>query len=92
MTSKYDALGDHLARLGAPVITLTFAEIEAVIGPLPETARYQSEWWGATPSSRYKSPHAYRWWQAGYVADRPDFAAATVTFRRVAKTSDVASQ
>jgi len=29
-------------------------------------------------------PHTYVWRDAGYVADRPDFAAETVTFRRVA--------
>ncbi len=83
MTSKYDRLADHLAAIGAPVITLTFAAVEAVVGPLPAQARHESPWWGATAASRYAYPHAIRWWQAGYVADRPDFAAETVTFRRV---------
>ncbi len=34
MTSKYDRLADHLAAGGAVAITLTFGEIEAVVGPL----------------------------------------------------------
>ncbi len=83
MTSKYDRLAT-LATLGAPVITLTFAEVEAVVGPLSATARHNPSWWGATPAGRYLHVHALTWLQAGYVADRPDFAAETVTFRRVA--------
>ncbi len=40
MTSKYDCLADHLAASGAAIITLTFAEIEAATGPLPDEARF----------------------------------------------------
>ncbi len=83
MTSKYDRLADHLASLGAPVITLTFAEVEAVVGPLPVMARRAPAWWGATSAGRYFHPHVMNWRQAGYVADRPDFAAEMVIFRRV---------
>lgn len=83
MTSKYDRLGDHLAALDAPVITMTFTEIEAVVGPLPMQARYHAIWWGATSAGRYLHPHALTWRQAGYVADRADFAAEAVTFRHV---------
>ncbi len=83
MTSKYDRLADHLAAIGAETITLTFAEVEAVVGPLPVMARIYPSWWGATPSGRYLHPFTLTWRQAGYVADRPDFAAGTVTFRRV---------
>ncbi len=92
MTSKYDRLADHLATSGAATTTLTFAEVEAVVGPLPQQARRTPDWWGATSAGRYFHPHAVNWRQAGYVADRPDFAAETVTFRRVAKASDVASR
>ncbi len=84
MTSKYDRLADHLAAIGAATITLTFTEVEAVIGPLPAQARYAPDWGGTTPSGRYLHPHVRNWWQAGYVADIPDFATETVTFRRVA--------
>ncbi len=85
MPSKYDRLADHLATYGdVDAITLTFAEIEAIVGPLPVGARYQSDWWGTSPLGRYVHAHAHGWWRAGYVADRPDFAAQTVTFRRVA--------
>ncbi len=58
MTSKYDRLADHLVSLGAPVITLTFAAIEAIVGPLPAQARHASAWWGATSARRYLHPYA----------------------------------
>jgi len=83
MTSKYDHLADHLVASGAVTITLTFEEIEAVVGPLPAAARSLMAWWGATANGRYYNPYAMHWWHAGYVADRPDFVAQTVTFRRV---------
>lgn len=83
MTSKYDTLADYLAAIRASEIRLTFAEIEAVIGPLPPTARRETTWWGTSFSARIGHAHAYAWWRAGYAADPPDFAAGTVTFRRV---------
>jgi len=85
MTSKYDGLSDHLAAIGAATITLTFAEVEAIVGLLPVAARSYPGWWGATAHGRYDNAHAMRWWDAGYSAERPDFAAQTVTFRRLAR-------
>lgn len=85
MASKYDGLGDHLAALGDDAITLTFAEVEAIVGPLPPYARRAREWWGASAKGRFQYAHAAHWWRLGYAADRPDFAAGSVTFRRVAQ-------
>jgi len=84
MSSKYDRLGDHLAAIGAATITLTFAEVEAVVGPLPDTAHRSVEWWGATAFGHYSNAHAFHWRRAGYVADHLDFVGETVTFRRLA--------
>ncbi len=61
MTSKYDGLSDHLAAIGAAMITLTFAEIEAVIGPLPAAAWRSVAEWGVTVSGRYLNAHALHW-------------------------------
>lgn len=44
MTSKYDRLAAHRAASGAATTTLTFAEIEAVVGPLPALARRDRYW------------------------------------------------
>jgi len=85
MTSKYDRLADHLAAIEGATITLTFAEAEAVVGPLPLEARRRAEWWDMTGRARYVNAHTLKWWRAGSVADRPDFAAQTVTFRRLVR-------
>jgi len=84
VVSKYDHLGEHLAAVGALLITMTFAEVEAIVGPLPMAARQTPTWWGATRGSVYYHPYAVHWRHLGYIADRPDFAAETVTFRKVA--------
>jgi len=83
MTSKYDRLADHLVATGEPRVTLTFDEVEAIIGPLPPSAHSYPGWWGATAYGCYDNVHAMHWRDAGYIADRPDFAAQIVTFRRV---------
>jgi hypothetical protein len=83
VTSRYDRLGERLAAIGAATIILTFAEVAAIMGPLPTAAwRYDVRWWGGAAAGQYHEAQAMRW-KAGYVADRPDFAAETVTFRRV---------
>ncbi len=84
-TSAYERLGERLSAIGAATIILSFAEIEAVIGPLPTVARYQSAWWGATPFGRYNTVQALRWGRVGYVAVHPDFVTQTVTFQRRAR-------
>ncbi len=43
------------------MITLTFDEIESVIGPLPDEARSYAAWWGVTVSGRYSNAHALGW-------------------------------
>ena len=83
MTSKYDRLTDHLATFDAPTVTLTFTDIEAVVGPLPVSARRRPAWWGATTGGTYRQPHVFHWRRAGWAADRPDFAHGRVRFRRV---------
>ncbi len=50
MPSKYDPLVRYLAAQSSDRVTLTLAEIEAVIGArLPAGAR-QRQWWQGTPS------------------------------------------
>ena len=53
MPSKYDALARYLAAQSADRVTLTLAEIEAIIGqPLPAGAR-QRRWWGVPHASPF---------------------------------------
>jgi hypothetical protein len=83
VTSKYDRLIDYLTSLESPAVTMTFAEVEAVVGPLPKMARHKATWWRPVAAGHFYHFHIARWLRAGYVADRPDFRAGTVTFRRV---------
>jgi hypothetical protein len=77
---KYQPLTDYLAALIAAEVTLTFAEIEAIVGaPLPPTAR-QSSFWSTT-----QSLVACPWARAGWRVARTRLRSAmpAVTFQRV---------
>jgi len=70
---KYDPLRRHLAGLPPEVaeVTLTFAEIEAVLGaPLPASARLGS-FWANAPSLWGGTSQARAWRAAGWRATRP---------------------
>ncbi len=81
--SKYDALKRYLQQRGEQQLSMTFAEIEQIIGqPLPPSARRHRAWWSNNPSNNVMT-HA--WLQAGYRATQVDFAAERLMFVRVAK-------
>jgi len=68
--SRYQPLADDLAARREQRITLTFADIEAILGaPLPLTATVAAAWW-VWPGY----PHVRRWRVAGWQArlDRPN--------------------
>lgn len=78
MASKYEALEIYLHDQAAirAQVTMSFKEIEAVIGaPLPRSAFTYREWW--SNQKEYSSrPQAKAWLAAGYevdsvVRDRP---------------------
>jgi hypothetical protein len=80
---KYAPLGAHLRRLAAEHsdITLTYAEIERIIGVrLPRGAQSNPFWEGVhgKPPSRARA-----WLQAGFVA-RPDVQHQRIRFHRQA--------
>jgi DNA-binding XRE family transcriptional regulator len=78
--SKYAPLFDYLRRALYDEVTLTFAEIEALIGEtLPPSARTGRGWW----SNRSKeSPQAAAWMSADYHAEDLDLDLERVTFRK----------
>ncbi|MGI0488965.1 helix-turn-helix domain-containing protein [Pantanalinema rosaneae CENA516] len=78
--SKYQPLLEYLRHNDRSQITLTFAEIETVIGiALPESARKQRGWW----SNRSKGAlQASAWMSAGYLVAQLDLANEQVTFRK----------
>lgn len=76
---KYEPLRRYLFAQSAERVTLTFAEIEVIIGaPLPASARHRM-WWANLRD--HQPMHMQAWWSAGWRV-----AGATVTARPPAVT------
>jgi hypothetical protein len=63
--AKYDPLA-RLLRRSEPPLTLTFAELDALIGGLPASAREHPSWWGNTVNESHV--HANAWVASGWLA------------------------
>jgi hypothetical protein len=78
---EYRSLHKYLDQRYAHRVTLTFTEMESVLGgPLPELARCSDDWWlceGEAPN-----PQGETWKQAQRMAV-PNLRAGTVTFERL---------
>ena len=76
--SKYAPLADHLRQSGQETLTMTFAEIEEVIGgALPQSAFNHRAWWSNNPTNNVMT-HA--WLEAGYETVNVDMAGRTLAF------------
>lgn len=76
--TKYHPLFEHLLFSGQGHLTMSFAEIEEVIGArLPPSARQREEWWANSPSGHSQ---ARAWMRASYRASRIDLANEQVDF------------
>jgi hypothetical protein len=76
--SKYSKLRDYLRDSTEQRTTLSFAEIERIVGaPLPESARVHREWWANGGHS-----HAVAWLEAGFRVDGVEFGGSLVSFAR----------
>jgi DNA-binding transcriptional regulator YiaG len=86
--SKYYPLFEHLQGSGRDEITLTFAEIEALLGlDLPPSARSRRAWW----SNRSKEAlQASAWMEAGYHVEDLDLEREQATFRKPLRVYKVA--
>ncbi len=63
---KYEPLRRYLLAQSGETVTLTLAEIEAIIGtPLPASAR-RRPWW--TNLRDHQPMHMLAWWSAGWRA------------------------
>ncbi|WP_456085750.1 helix-turn-helix domain-containing protein [Limnoraphis robusta] len=78
--SKYQPLLDYLHECDKGEVTLTFAEIEALMNArLPASARTKRAWW----SNRTKGAlQAVAWMEAGYRVEDVDLDEQKVTFRK----------
>jgi hypothetical protein len=86
MWNVFSRLGTYLAgraHAGERRVTLTFEELEALLGrPLPPRARTVPGWWRnqSHPWHATSQPW-YGWLSVGWEAE-PDLSAGAVTFRR----------
>ena len=78
--SKYEPLADYLRAHGGDACSLSFLDIERIIGcSLPASAREHRSWWGNDRTHT----QARAWMQAGFGADPAPRRIEPVVFRRV---------
>lgn len=82
--SKYQPLQEYLEKNNAAEITLTFTEIEEIIGnTLPDSARTKRQWWG----NRNKGAlQAISWIKAGYNVTKINLDEKKITFSKPVST------
>ena len=77
--AKYDPLERYLSAQPDVGCTLTFSQIEEIIGaPLPPSARRHKSWWGNDSTH----VQAQTWMGVGWMTDPPRLDEETVLFRR----------
>lgn len=81
--AKYDPLLCYLKQQASSSLTLSFGEIEAILGAkLPQSARTTKQWWWSDPMPRSSNVQCRAWIGSGYVAELANVGAEQVTFRR----------
>lgn len=78
--SRYDPLGEFLKNQRAASVTLTFTEVEELVGALPPSARRHGAWWSNNPAMH---PQAEAWLDAGWRVQHKDIGSETVAFVRL---------
>ncbi|MBV6413779.1 MAG: Endonuclease NucS [Xanthomonadales bacterium] len=74
--SRYEGLTATLLTRKEQRVTLTFAELDGIVGGLPNSAKTYGAWWA---NNRNSQPHARYWLDAGRRAS-PDFRAECAVF------------
>ncbi len=85
--SKYESLSNYLASKHANELSMTFAEVEAILGfKLPNSARTHRPWWA---NSAHGHVQSRGWLDAGYQSEQVDLEGEQLTFKKVHRaTSD----
>lgn len=77
---KYDTLGRYLGGLKSELETLSFGDVEEILGfPLPTSARTYRPWW-ANDETHVQAVDG--WLSVGWKVNSVDLATEIVTFRR----------
>jgi hypothetical protein len=74
---KYGPLREYLAGSAASQMQMTFAEVEELVGPLPDSARLHRAWW-----ANGSNVEAQAWREANWHVASVDQAAERVVFMR----------
>jgi hypothetical protein len=84
LASKYDPLGIYLSRQRGARCTLSFSDVERILGEdLPASARNIRQWWQNSYLPQRRSPQSNHGWQgAGWSTVEVDMAREMVTFVR----------
>lgn len=80
MSSKFQPLTDFLASAPAGDVTLSFSQIESIVGPLPKSARDYDAYWNESPT--HTITHA--WLRAGFVRKSVSRAAGVLKLKKAA--------
>lgn len=75
---KYDPLRDYLAAAAGTEVTMSFGELEELVGALPASARIHRAWWGNNDAN----VEARAWMAAGWHVRSVNQAAGRVVFTR----------
>lgn len=79
--TKYSTLGHRLAAKGLARVTLTFEEVESLLGfSLPRSARLYPAWWANVTGGSHS--HAQGWLAAGFETRDLDLGRRKITFVR----------
>lgn len=77
--SKYEPLRTYLKERGTESVSMTFGEIERVVGfRLPESQKYPA-WWSNNPTNNVMTNE---WLAAGYKTEQVDIERRRLVFRR----------
>ena len=79
--ASYGALAAHLRTMATLTLRMSFADVEAVTGRLPPSARTVRQWWENDPD---KLQAREGWLAAGYETSSVSIARQTVEFVRTA--------
>lgn len=86
-STKYWPLFNHLQQSGLDEVTLSFREIEQIMGDqLPGSARKSRAWWSNRSSGTVQ---ASAWMKAGYHVEDLDLEREQVTFRKPVRVYNV---
>jgi len=82
----YEALTRYLSQREEPDVSLTFDELDSIVGGLPNSARQWRAWWANKESTQ---PHARAWLNAQRSA-KPDFRNKIAQFTRLSADAEAA--